>query len=144
MANELAVRLPGQLDLIAHVDIDKHQRRKTGVPVSYYAIRRAKGLLELLPQTMMPATVNEMADGAVFFTWERHDDEYDIVLQLGAQANGGVKYSYSIKRGKNEDRAGGFLKTDQPDPEVIGIVRRVVELLSPKDLRSQPNQQRLS
>lgn len=144
MANELAVRLPGQLDLIAHVDIEKHKRKRTGLPVSIYAIRRAQGMLQLLPQTMMPATVSEIPDGSIAFTWERHDDEYDIVLQMCALANGGVKYSYSITRGKNEDKAGGFLKSVQPDPEVIGIVRRVVELLSPKDLRTQPTQQRLS
>jgi hypothetical protein len=144
MANELAVRLPGQLDLIAHVDIEKHKRRKTGLPVSIYAIRRAKGMLELLPQTMMPATVTELPTGGIAFTWERHDEQYDVVLQMCAQVDGGVKYSYSIKRGKNEDKAGGFLKTNQPDPEVIGIVRRVVELLSPKDLRTQTTPQRLS
>jgi hypothetical protein len=133
MAGELV--LPGQLDLIAKIDIDRHQRKHTGLPVSYAAIRRARGLLELLPQRMAAARVNEGQDGSVEFTWERHDEVVDATLRLCAQPHGGVKYYYKVG-GRNGGEAGGFLKPDQWDTEVIGIVRHVVAVLTPAPART--------
>ncbi len=144
MANELEVRLPGQLDLIAQVDIDRHARKRSGLPVTQYAMRRAQGVLTLLPQAMMPATVTENADGSLLFVWERHDEIIDVVLQMCALASGGLRYHYVVTKGKNVDKAGGILKPQQSDPQAVGIVRGVVTLLTPKDLRTPTTQQRLS
>jgi hypothetical protein len=133
------VALPGQLDLIAKVDIERHARKKSGLPVSYLALRRAKGMLELLPAQMLPASVNEGVDGSVEFTWERHDLDGDIVLRLCAMPHGGVRYWYSVTTPKEKGQAGGHLKAHQPDDHVIGIVRGVVALLTPKQFRSTPS-----
>lgn len=130
MAGELV--LPGQLGLIAKIEIDKHQRKGTGLPVSYYAIRRAKGMLALLPEIMVPSNVSEGQDGSVEFTWERHDEWVDATLRLCAQPHGGVKYFYKVG-GPNGGQAGGFLKADQMDEDVIGLVRHVVTVLSPRN-----------
>lgn len=140
MAGELV--LPGQLDLIAKIDIDRHERKKTGLPVSYYAIRRAKGILELLPQQMYPSNVSEGTDGSVEFTWGRHDEHAEVVLRMCALPQGGLRYYYSVKQGKNEDRAGGMLKAHQSDLEALSIVRRVVVMLTPAHLRGSSAQLR--
>jgi hypothetical protein len=143
MANELAARLPGQLDLIARVDIDRHERRGTGLVVSPQALRRAQGILTLLPETMYASTVNEGADGSLEFSWERHEPHIDVVLRMCALPHGGLRYHYSVRRGKNEDKAGGVLKSNQSDPEALGIVLSVVSLLTPSSLRAQPEHGKL-
>jgi hypothetical protein len=136
----LIPRLPGQLDLIAKVDIDRHSRKRTGIAVTGPALYRAQGLLTLLPQSMVANEVVEGPDGSVQFTWVRQDEEADILLRMCCLPHGGVRYWYSVK-GRNGGEAGGVAWETHSHEEVLMRVRHVVALLTPKVVREGPKLQ---
>jgi hypothetical protein len=127
----LVVQLPGQLDLLTKVDIDRHQRKRSGVAVTGPALRRAQGILSLLPATMLATSLNEGPDGSVEFTWERKDDTTDIVLRMCCLPSGGLRYWYSNK-GKGGGDAGGILWPSHSHEEALGRIRGILALLTPR------------
>lgn len=126
-----ALALPGQLDLIAKIDIDRHARKRTGIAVTGDALWRAQGILTLLPQQMDADKVNEGADGSVEFTWERHDEELDVLLRMCCLPQGGVRYFYKVG-GNNGGEAGGIAWGSHSHEEVLMRVGHVVKLLTPR------------